>query len=151
MLPTRYLFILALFPLAVTAQMPDGPGKAETVKLCSTCHEIERAFSLRQDRAGWQTVVDKMVQFGMAATDEQIRLTIDYLSAHFPADEEPKLNINKASAIELESALSLRRSVAAAVIEYRNKNGAFKSIDDLKKIPGVDAAKVDAKKDRLAF
>jgi competence protein ComEA len=131
--------------------MPDGPGKAETVKLCSACHEIDRAFSLRQDRAGWQTVVDKMVQFGMAATDDEIRLTIDYLATHFPADAEPKLNINKASAIELESALSLRRSVAAAVIEYRNKNGAFKSIDDLKKVPGVDAAKVDAKKDRLAF
>lgn len=151
MFPTRYLFIL-LSPLALTAQMPDGPGKAETVKLCSTCHEIERVFSLRQDSAGWQGEVDKMVQFGMAATDDQIRLTIDYLSTHFPADEgPPKLNINRASAIELEAALSLRRSVAAAVIEYRNKNGAFKSIDDLKKVPGVDAAKVDAKKDRLAF
>jgi competence protein ComEA len=151
MSPTRNLFILVLFPLALAAQMPDGPGKAETVKLCSTCHEIERAFSLKQDRAGWQTVVDKMVQVGMAATDDEIRLTIDYLATHFPADEEPKLNINKASAIEFESALSLRRSVAAAVIEYRTKNGAFKSIDDLKKIPGVDAAKVDARKDRLSL
>ncbi|HKX30835.1 MAG TPA: helix-hairpin-helix domain-containing protein, partial [Blastocatellia bacterium] len=46
---------------------------------------------------------------------------------------------------------SLRRSQAAAIIQYRAKNGKFKSIEDLKKVPGVDAAKIEAKKDRLTF
>ena len=45
----------------------------------------------------------------------------------------------------------LRRSQAAAIIEYRTKNGNFKSIDDLKKVPGIDPAKIDAKKDRLTL
>jgi len=36
-------------------------------------------------------------------------------------------------------------------VEYRGKNGDFKSIDDLKKVPDLDAKKVDLKKDRLAF
>jgi competence protein ComEA len=39
----------------------------------------------------------------------------------------------------------------AKIVEYREKNGPFKSIDALKKVPGVDAAKIEAKKDRLAF
>ena len=42
-------------------------------------------------------------------------------------------------------------SQAAALIAHREKNGKFKSIADLKKIPGIDAAKFDAKKDRLVF
>ena len=57
----------------------------------------------------------------------------------------------KASAIDLESGLTLKRSEAAAVIAYRTKNGPFKSIEDLKKVPGIDAAKIEAKKDRLSF
>ena len=34
---------------------------------------------------------------------------------------------------------------------YREKHGKFKTLDDLKKVPGVDAKKLDAKKDRIAF
>ena len=52
---------------------------------------------------------------------------------------------------ELESTLSLPRSQAAAIIEYRTKHGDFKSIADLKRVPGIDAAKIEAKKDRLTF
>jgi len=55
------------------------------------------------------------------------------------------------AAIEMESRLSLKRSQAAAIIAYRTKNGKFKSIEDLKKVPGVDAAKIEAKKDRIVF
>ena len=68
-----------------------------------------------------------------------------------PSEDVPRLNVNKATAIELEAGLSLRRSQAAALIAYREKNGDFKSLDDLKKVPGLDAAKLDAKKDRLVF
>jgi len=61
------------------------------------------------------------------------------------------VNVNTAPAIEMESRLSLKRSQAAAIIAYRTKNGKFKSIDDLKKVPGVDAAKIEAKKVRIVF
>ena len=41
--------------------------------------------------------------------------------------------------------------VLAAVIAFRTKNGAFKSIEDLKKVPALDPEKIDAKKDRITF
>ena len=132
-------------------QLPDGPGKAETVKLCSQCHEIERSVSLRQGREGWQGTIDKMVIMGAKGTDKEWAAVLDYLVKNYAADEVPKLNVNKATAIEFESALSLKRSEAAAVIQYRAKNGDFKSIEDLKKVPGIDTAKIDSKKDRLTF
>lgn len=143
---------LALFLApAAFAQLPEGTGKAETEKVCSQCHEIERSISLRQDRAGWQSTVDKMVNLGAKASDKDIQLIVDYLSSHYAAEEVPRLHVNTARAIDFESALTLKRSEAAAIIEYRTKNGPFKSIEDLKKVPGIDAAKIEAKKDRLAF
>jgi len=93
----------------------------------------------------------KMVALGAKGGEKEFDAVLEYLVTNFPAEDLPPLNVNKATAIELESRLSLRRSQAAAIIRYRTKNGAFKSIEDLKKAPGVDAAKIDAKKDRLIF
>jgi competence protein ComEA len=133
------------------AQLPDGPGKPETQRVCSQCHEVERSISPRQDRAGWQATLDKMSTLGMKATDEDLQTVLNYLSQHYPADTVPRINVNKARAIDLESGLSLLRSQAAMIIRYRDQHGDFKSIEDLKKVPGVDTAKIDAKKDRLIF
>jgi competence protein ComEA len=131
--------------------MPDGPGKEEARKLCAGCHELEKSFSVKQDRAGWQQTLEKMVSYGMKASDKEISAVLEYVVKNFPADEVPKINVNKATAIEFESGLSLKRSQANAIIQYREKNGKFKSIEELKKVPGVDAEKIEAKKDRLVF
>src|SRR5215813_806746 len=136
---------------SIDKPLPDGPGKAETQKLCSQCHDMDRSVSLRQDRAGWRRTIEKMLAFGAKATDLEFNAVLDYLATNFPADDVPKINVNKATAIEFESGLSLRRSQAAAIIRYREKNGPFKSIEDLKKVPGVVVEKIEAKKDRLTF
>ena len=136
---------------AWSQQLPDGPGKAETQKVCTQCHELARSVSLRQDRAGWEGTVNKMVTLGAKASDADLQAVIAYLAAHFPADEMPPLHVNTARQIEFESALTLRRSQAAAIIKYREEHGPFKSIEDLEKVPGIDVAKIEAKKDRLVF
>jgi len=142
------VFVAALLP---AQQLPEGPGRAETEKLCKQCHELARSISLRQDRTGWTTTLVKMTAFGMKATDQETAAVLDYLAKHYPADDLPPIHINKAKAIELESALSLRRSQAKAFIEYRDKNGGFHSIDDLKKAPGIDPTVVEEKKQRIVF
>ena len=148
----RWVAIGLIFGVAgAWGQLQEGPGKAETERICKGCHELERSISPRQDRAGWQQTLDKMVSLGLEISEQDYNTILDYLAKNYPGEELPKLNINKATAIEFESRLTMPRSVAAAVIEYRNKNGPFKSIDDLKKVPGVDPAKIDAKKDRLTL
>jgi len=142
---------LLLAARVAQAQLPDGPGKEETLRLCSQCHELERSVAPRQDREGWQGTVEKMVRLGAKGSDKEFAVVIDYLATSFPGETIPKLNVNAAKAIEFESRLSLKRSEAAAVIAYREKHGSFKSVEDLKKVPGIDAAKVEAKKDRLTF
>ena len=147
----RTAVLLAAFAVSAIAQLPDGPGKAETQKLCAQCHELDRAISLRQDRAGWQATVDKMVSLGAQASDRELAAVTDYLAAHFPSDELPRVNMNKAAAIELESRLSLRRSEAAAIVAWRARNGPFQSLEDLKKVPGIEFSKLEARKDRISF
>ena len=95
--------------------------------------------------------MNKMVALGLSGNEAEMRAVVDYLAKNFPVASIRKLNVNTASAIELEAGLSLKRSEAAAVVDYRAKNGKFKSLDDLKRVPGVDFAKFEAKKDRLAF
>jgi len=148
---SRCSLALALFAASAWAQLPDGPGKAETEKICAQCHELERSISLRQDRDGWQATMNKMISLGAKGTDQEFHAVVDYLARNYPGEAIPRINVNKARAIELESGLTLKRSEAAAIIDYRTKHGDFKSIEDLKKVPGIDVAKIEAKKDRLTF
>jgi competence protein ComEA len=92
-----------------------------------------------------------MAGLGAQGTDQEFAAVLDYLVAHFPTDERPRININTATAIELESGLTLRRSQAAAIIAYRVQHGDYKSFEDLKRVPGLDVAQLEAKKDRLTF
>ena len=147
------ILTLAALVLAVGAwaQGADVPGKAEAERICIQCHEFARSVAPRQDRAGWQATMDKMVALGAKGTQKEFDAIVDYLAKTYPGEEVPKIRVNEARAIELESGLSLPRSQAAAIIQYRAKNGDFKSIEDLKKVPGVDMAKIEARKDRLVF
>ncbi len=149
-IPKVFFTGLMLFAAGTWAQLPDGPGKAETERICKGCHELERAVSKRQDRDGWRATMNKMVTLG-AKGDKDLEVVFEYLAKNFPGEDAPKINVNKATSIELESGLTLRRSQAAAVIQYRAKNGDFKSIEDFKKVPGLDPEKIEAKKDRIVF
>lgn len=132
-------------------QFPDLPGKDLTVQVCGTCHEPERAASLHQSQDGWDATLSEMVSRGMSVSDADYTTMLNYLSKAFPAEAPKPLNINTASAIDLETTLSLLRSQAALLVAYRDKNGKFKSLEDLKKIPGFDFSKIEAQKDRVAF
>ena len=151
----RRSLLAVMFVLAgqvVPAQeLPDGPGRAEAEKMCKQCHEMARSISPRQDRDGWATTMRKMTAFGMKGSDADFLLVLDNLAKHYPAEAVPRVNVNQASAIELESGLSLRRSQAKALIAYRTEHGPFKTIEDLKKVPVLDAAMIEEKRERIRF
>ena len=132
-------------------QFPDLPGKDAAIKACSNCHEPERAASLHQTKDGWDATMSAMASRGMTLSDADYATVLDYLSKAFPADAVKPLNINTASGIDMESALGLLRSQAALIVAYREKHGNFKSLDDLKKVPGLDFSKIEDKKDRISF
>lgn len=129
--------------------MPDGPGKDVTVKACGTCHETRKAASIRLTREGWAAVIDGMIKRGAKVSDDEFPVILDYLSTHFLGEAPQPLNLNTATQIDLESAGGLLRREAAAVIQYREKHGRFKTLDDLKMVPGLDFRKIDSRRDFL--
>jgi len=141
----------ALFTSTAKADLPEGYGKAATVRVCGSCHSPERATSLHQNREGWEETVTKMAKLGAQGTEDDFDAILSYLSKNYGLEVPGPLNINKATSVDLQTTLLLRRSQANAIIQYRSQNGDFKSIDDLRNVPGLDFAKIEAKKARIVF
>lgn len=129
--------------------LPDGPGKDVMVRTCGVCHEPRRAASVRLTRDGWSSVLDDMVRRGAKGSDQDLETILDYLTTNFLGEAPRPLNVNSAAQIDFESVLELLRREAGAIVAYREKHGAFKSVDDLKKVPGLDFKKIDSKRDRI--
>jgi competence protein ComEA len=53
------------------------------------------------------------------------------------AEASAPLNLNTATAAQLESLPGIGARTAALIVEYRQKNGAFKKIEDLMNVRGV--------------
>jgi competence protein ComEA len=60
------------------------------------------------------------------------------------------VNINTASQSELEAVRGLGPAKAKAIIEYREANGGFKSVDELDKVKGFGRASIDKLRDELS-
>lgn len=63
--------------------------------------------------------------------------------------ESKKININTASAAELDTLPGIGPTTAQKIIDYREKNGQYTSIDDLKKIGGVGDKTLDKFRDNI--
>ena len=137
---------------AQSLKLPDGPGKETTQKVCGACHAAEFVIGRQESREGWGAVVENMIQRGAVGPQDEFYDVVDYLAANFSKTSPAvKININKATAQDLRNTLQLPEKQAAAIVHERDEKGAFKSIEDLKKVPGVDAAKIDASKNRIEF
>lgn len=130
--------------------LPEAPGKDTTVKVCAGCHAADTVASVRHTPDGWRDVIAKMVAAGAKGTDLELEAVLQYLSTQFPAQSQKALDLNTATAIDLESVAGLLRKEAAALIAYREKNGPCKKLEDLKKIAGLDYKKIEARKELLA-
>jgi competence ComEA-like helix-hairpin-helix protein len=149
----RDLGILALALCALPAmaqEFPDGAGKVTTLEVCSNCHDASVIVGHRQGRDEWTATIQKMIEAGAEGTPEQFKAVLDYLTKNF-GPGGPSINVNKASAADLARDLGLTEKEAAAIVKRRTDNGAFKGLDDLKKVPDLDFKKIEAQKERLVF
>jgi len=62
-----------------------------------------------------------------------------------------KININRATAAELEAALEgIGPGLAQRIVDYRNANGPFKKIEDITKTTGIGEKRFEAIKDSIS-
>ena len=137
---------------APNTKLTDAEGKGVFQRVCIKCHDLEGTIRSRNTRERWSEIVDDMASKGAEATDEEFDQILDYLSRNFSKDKPAtKVNVNKAAAGDLASALSLSKESASAIVDYREKNGPFKEWQDLKNVPGIDMKQIESQKDRLEF
>ncbi|MAS24073.1 MAG: hypothetical protein CMI03_01050 [Oceanospirillaceae bacterium] len=67
------------------------------------------------------------------------------------AAEPGQINLNTATAEQLAALNGIGKAKAEAIIQYRNENGNFKSLDDLKSVKGIGTAILDKNRDLLAL
>lgn len=60
-----------------------------------------------------------------------------------------KININTATESQLENLPGIGPSTAMKIVNYRKENGLFKSIDEIKNVPGIGESKFNAIKDNI--
>ena len=157
-------FVTVLFLVSVAAQekkpepekeqqktvLPDAPGKDTFIQVCSGCHSPENVVGKGFSEDGWTQVVGAMAGNGAQISDEQFTAIVKYLATDFPPIV-PKVNVNIASVELLEKRLAITAKEAQTIVDYRQHNGDFKSVDDLKHVPDLDFSKIEAKKDLLTF
>ena len=148
LMPLLFLILAFVTPGrgTVRQELPEGEGKELFAKKCSQCHSLEDATMSRRTRGQWDGIIQEMTELGAQFTDEEKSTILGYLSKNFG-----KINVNVANADQLESFLGLSANDAKAIVTYRTEHGDFKSLDDLKKVPGIDVKVLDEKKGWIAF
>lgn len=132
------------------SMLPDGPGKQVVVAKCTQCHGQEMFALSRKTPDDWDQTITKMTSNGLVITDEEYEVIMDYLTKNL-GPLPPKINVNKATAADLQKGLELTDAEAQAIVKFRTDHGDFKTWNDVAKVDGVDPKKIEAKKDSIAF
>ncbi|MGA3203891.1 MAG: helix-hairpin-helix domain-containing protein [Bryobacteraceae bacterium] len=135
------LFLILFAGLA--QDLPDGPGKETVLKICRDCHDLDTITAENRTKEGWKKTVAKMGDRGAEGTDEQFEAVVVYLTKYFG-----RINVNTATAEEIAAGLDFSAKEAESIVQYREKNGAYKNWKDLNAV--IDAAKVEARKNHIA-
>lgn len=70
-------------------------------------------------------------------------------SAPLWAGDAGKINLNKATATEISQLKGIGMKYAERIVEFRDKNGPFKQVDDLLKVQGIGPKILEKNKDRI--
>jgi competence protein ComEA len=72
-------------------------------------------------------------------------------SAPLWAEDAGKINLNKATAAELSQLKGIGMKYAEKIVEFRDKNGPFKQVEDLLKVQGIGPKTLKKNKDRITI
>jgi competence protein ComEA len=66
-----------------------------------------------------------------------------------PTGPAPLVDLNTATASELEELPGIGPTTAEAIVDHRERNGPFTSVDDLLDVRGIGDAKLEQLRDRV--
>jgi competence protein ComEA len=146
-----YIGLLAGTTATCVAQASKAPARTEAADkadfeaVCGACHTSSMVTDIRTEPE-WKDTVEQMVSLGADGTGQQMEAVMRVLLRTLT-----RVNVNTAAAAQLPLVLDISEATAQAVVTYRAEHGKFKSLADLKKVPGINAGKLDTRRDRVAF
>jgi competence protein ComEA len=144
--------LCSLLSSAFAQKLPDGPGKETFASVCSLCHSPAGPMGKQWTKPQWEDKVREMLQEEPDVTAAERAAIVEYLAANFKPGG--KIYINEISGKDLAALLGIASDSADVIAKYRDAHGRFKTVDDVKGVPGVDdatAARLVAAKDRLEY
>ena len=142
------IVILALVPAFTQNQKPDnkgwddllppGPARESVTTTCITCHGLKTVVLARKSQPEWAKAVNDMIQRGAPVFPDEIEPMVQYLAKSFPAGLPKPVNVNTATAADLQKIPGMKPDVAQHIVDARAKAGPFKSAADLERAAGLD-------------
>ena len=140
------MIILAVFAGANAIYSPSAPFEDEDY------HELEQAFRKRTEALEAQER-ELLKRYYPPDLDEPETVSADTLPVDTLAEgssssgtnigEKGRININTADIATLETLPGIGPAYARRIVEYRNLNGEFKSVEELKNIRGIAEKRLD--------
>ncbi len=87
--------------------------------------------------------------FTSSVTNDALTTTNDNSSNSNTSPSNTKVNINTANLETLETLTGIGKSKAQSIIDYREQNGNFTSIEDIKKVSGIGDSIYEKIKDHI--
>lgn len=129
-----------VYVLELGGRVVDAIRAAGGASAIADLDRINLAVILEDGDQVYVPAIGEIVDGGVVG---RITSSRDEAHASFP------VNINTASAGELEALPGIGPSTAAAIVQYRNSHGSFTSTSALLDVPGIGAAKFEALKDLI--
>jgi len=87
-----------------------------------------------------------MIKIGARGTEEQFARVMRVLARTLTI-----INVNSADARQIALVLDVSDAAAENVVKRRQSIGNYKSLAELKEVPGMDPQKLEARTDRIVF
>ena len=143
--------------LAPNSRISDAIDQAEGLKENADTKEINLAFKLEDGMKIYIPTIGEnnnieneessnyITSFGgiVQAQEENIEINSDKKTSQ-------KININTATQTELETLPGIGPSTSTKIINYREENGKFQTIEEIKEVSGIGDAKYENIKDLIS-
>lgn len=91
----------------------------------------------------------KIYKIGEEVLDSEIEAQGQQEKGTGTVDSKGIININKATVEELMTIPGIGQTKAQSIVDYRNENGKFKSVDELTNITGIGAKTLEKLRDKV--
>ncbi len=126
-------------------RIQDAIEGAGGIKAEANLKEINLAYEVSD---GEKIYIPNLSEVSLEETQE-IALSTSNSGSNTSSNSNGKVNINKATASELTTVPGIGESTAQKIITYREENGKFKAIEDIKNVSGIGDSKYNSMKDSI--